>query len=188
MTRDDYDDAYYSWLLKRASISTKNKNDKGNRYSLLLSYLYSKMFSWSHPMDENLSANGLNLRNKFVSENPQYSDFTLVAPLSLTHCTMLEIMVDLATACDNTITDPGDISQAEKWFWIMVDSMGLNNLTNGHFDVMVADAIVEICIKREFEPNGEGSFFRVDGPVDEDFRGLSIWAQFLAYTRYCKLY
>jgi hypothetical protein len=183
LTRDDYEDAYYSWLLRRASIPVKSKSDAGNKYSLLLSYLYSKMFSWSHPMDENLSVNGLNLRNKFVSENPKYKDFATVVPMSLTHCTMLEIMVELAVACDNAITDPGDATQANKWFWIMIKSMGLDGLTNEHFDVMVADSIVEICIKREFEPNGEGSFFCVNGPVDDDFRNLSIWAQFLAYIR-----
>ena len=166
-------DEYYEYLLEVLRVDDEFKE----RYSLLLGYLYSKPFRYMIPIDENLYLKGLELRDRFPDREPV-----------IAKCSMLEMMAALSISCDYLMKDPKSKLNPERWFYVMLDNMGLGAFNNNNFDAMVVDSIVDICLDRNFESNGEGSFFSV--PIDfehDDFRKLNIWSQFLTYINYKSL-
>lgn len=166
-------DEYFDYLLDTLGVD----DDFRKNYSILLQYLYSKPFRYSIPIDENLYLRGLELRDKFPDYIPE-----------IDRCSVLEMMTALSISCDYLMKDPESHLNPERWFYVMVDSIGIEVFNNTTFDAMTVDTIMGICLDRKFEPNGEGSFFHVPNNFEhDDFRKLSVWSQFLCYANYKSL-
>lgn len=164
------EDKYFDYLLEVLRVD----DDFKKNYSILLSYLYSKPFRYSIPIDENLYLKGIELREKFPDHAP-----------IIEKCSMLEMMTALSISCDYLMKDPKSKLNPERWFYVMLGSIGLDVFTNNNFDAVVVDSIIDICLDRNFENNGEGSFFTVPKDFEhEDFRKLSVWSQFMTYVNY----
>lgn len=69
----------------------------------------------------------------------------------------------------------------EKWFWIMMENMGLTRYDDEHFDVDDVNRIVDIWLERRFGSDGMGSPFPLQHPF-EDQRQIELWQQMQNYV------
>ena len=92
------------------------------------------------------------------------------------------MMVGLAIRIEDTIMADADFGdRSSMWFWIMIKSLGLYDMTN---DVLynsdtAYDEIKDIIhkfLEREYKPNGEGGLFTVYNTT-KDLRNMEIWYQ-----------
>lgn len=143
-------------------------NRFGKSYNELMFYLYSREFVWSIPMDENRAKDGIALRDKYG-----YPDDPNSAP-----CSVLEMLIALARRIEiqlKTNYEEGD--RTGQWFWIMITNLGLNEMDDEHFNLEVADFMINRFLNRDYKYNGEGgALFVVDNPVT-DMREVEIWFQ-----------
>ena len=158
---------YFKWLCYIVQ-------PKKSHYNRLLEFLHSREFTWSYSMDANRAFDGIELRRTFASEE-NYDRGYITGP-----CSMLEMMIGLAMRMENDIMDNikyGD--RTSQWFWTMVNNLGLGSMTDSKFNEEEADYIIDRFINHNYEPNGKGGLFIVDG--DEDLRDEEIWVQMCWY-------
>jgi hypothetical protein len=99
-------------------------------------------------------------------------------------CSVLEMMVALAIRCEEHIMEDLELGdRTEKWFWIMIDSSGLNALTDMTFNSYEADIILQRILNREYGPCGEGGLFLIPN-CGFDLRNVEIWYQLCWYLNY----
>ena len=175
MTRDIQKD-YFNWLCKIVSDSKPNRRS----YSKLLWYLHEIEFTFIIPMDENRCVDGVELRYRYGRlhniEGP-----VIASCLDVTPCSVLEMMVALAARCeDNIMVDPAYGSRPGRWFWMMIRSLGLGNMSDGNFDIEYANSIIWRFLNREFERDGKGGLVYIPG-TQYDMRSMEIWYQMQRY-------
>lgn len=163
---------YYIWLKGLASdwCSAYGSFDK------LMSYLYSRTFVCEIPNDNNRAADGLEMRMRFVEETDGYTYRDV--HLYLTQpCNMLEMMVALARRCEDYImSDPDVGDRSGVWFWEMITSMHLDQMTDDIFDGNHAEDAVNMVLEHTYQRNGDGGLFTIADP-DRDMRDAEIWYQ-----------
>ena len=163
---------YFLWLL--SIIEYRRINTR--MYGRLLSYLFNREFTWVVSHDSNRALDAINLRYEFLND---YGDFDPEVTTSLDDkpCSVLEVLVKLAIDWEHEITydfHKGD--RSNRWFWVMVDNLGLLEYPDSHFDEDIVDEIVSVWLDRRFEKNGIGSPFPVKSGI-RDQRGIEIWLQ-----------
>ena len=62
------------------------------------------------------------------------------------------------------------------WFWIMVKSLGLNEMTDDKYDYDYVDHTIARFLERDYEPNGKGGLFTIAN-FNKDMRDIDIWMQ-----------
>lgn len=150
-------------------------------YDELLDYLYDCYFSPNMEMDENRAEDGKELRWQFCHERGFDRDNILDEIGKRKKCTMLEMMVALAQRCESQITmDMDDGVHAERWFYPMLESLGLSGMKNGRMDERKADDVVNRFLSRHYTYFGEGSLFTVNNPK-YDMRKTDLWYQAMWY-------
>ena len=124
------------------------------------------------PLDENRLLDGLDLRFRFADENSYYIDGD---------CSVLEMMVALSLRCEEHIMSDDEIgNRTGRWFWEMIDNLGLESMYDDNFDKVYADKIIYRFLNREYEPNGDGGLFTVHNR-NVDLRKVEIWYQMCWY-------
>ena len=124
------------------------------------------------PLDENRLLDGLDLRFRFADENSYYIDGD---------CSVLEMMVALSLRCEEHIMSDDEIgNRTGRWFWEMIDNLGLESMYDDNFDKVYADKIIYRFLNREYEPNGDGGLFTVRNR-NVDLRKVEIWYQLMWY-------
>lgn len=163
---------YFIWLTHIVC-----DRSSAHRYSLLLEKLFETEFTWKIPLDANRAKDGLNLRRDYIYEfNLNYWP----EDLETTPCSILEVMIALASRCEIDIMNDPDIgNRAPEWFWEMIESLELIEMTNDNFNDDYVDWILARFLNREYEPNGRGSLFTINRHVD--MRRIEIWYQLQYY-------
>lgn len=147
-------------------------------YRGLLALLHETVFTYRLPMDLNRYCDGLDLRYRFGEEHG-YSDEQVRLYLDQTPCSVLEMMVALSIRCEeNIMDDPAMGDRTGLWFWTMVVNMGLAAMDGPRFDSERAQRIVRRFLDGEYEKDGTGGLFRVEGV---DMRSMEIWYQMCRY-------
>lgn len=160
---------YFEWMC--ALICDKRCIGHAS-YNMLLKYLNKKKFTYILPLDENRLLDGLDLRFRFADENSYYIDGD---------CSVLEMMVALSLRCEEHIMSDDEIgNRTGRWFWEMIDNLGLESMYDDNFDKVYADKIIYRFINREYEPNGDGGLFTVHNR-NVDLRKVEIWYQLMWY-------
>ena len=77
------------------------------------------------------------------------------------------------------MSDPDYGNRTTKWFWGMVDTLGLIDQTDDHFDEGYVSFVLLRFINRKYDPDGHGSLFLSVG--NRDNRTIEIWYQAQAY-------
>lgn len=173
---------YFEWLCSKACHDSSCK-----KYSKLLSMLYDYEFTPKLVMDENRVEDGRELMRRFAIER----NTTLNALLSegLTgmdqrgekQCSVLEMMIALAIRCEETImTDAEYDDRTGIWFFQMIDSLGLTDMTDFNFDHKYVEKILDKFIYREYNRNGKGGLFTIED-TEADMRDIEIWYQMCWY-------
>lgn len=158
---------YFEWLLD-------NMNMLGTllerRYARLLIFLANTEFTWIEPTDENRANDGTDLRQQYedICGEPSGMDGK--------PCTVLEMMIALALRIEINITgEPGD-DHPEKWFWTMIQNLGLDRAADRNFYPDEVESIVERWLDRKYDAHGQGSPFPTSNP-ELDQRIRPIWEQ-----------
>lgn len=157
---------YYAWL---SGIARGWCYEYGP-YDQLIELLHLTPFWSPIPMDKNRIEDGINLRFRY---SPAMSKDE---PASV-----LEVMVALAYRCEEEfMADPDYGDRAGKWFYGMIQSLGLASMTDINFNFIYTMNILDTFLKRKYKPNGEGSLFTIKNS-DQDFRKTEIWYQMCWY-------
>ena len=160
------DISYFRWITGKA---LKWCAPYGS-YRQLIQIMQLTPFYSKIELDKNRVADAMDLRTRFGK------------PVSMDEpCSVLEVMVALASRCENEImTDPDMGDRTGFWFFSMVQSLGLAGMTDERFDVIFTITTLDKFLKRDFKPNGEGSLFTIHNS-DQDFRNTEIWYQMCWY-------
>lgn len=175
MTREKMNNTYFEWMYNLVCDSSRRPFFRD-----LLSYLYDREFTYILPMDGNRAEDGINLRYRFADEC-RFDDRMVASYLDDRDCSILEMLIALAIRCEEHIMENPDIgNRTAQWFWTMIESLGLEYMSDYHFDEEAADMIIDRFLNREYERDGSGGLFTIeDCPCD--LRSVDIWYQMNRY-------
>lgn len=177
MTKNEIVRRYFAWMcgLVHDDIASEH-----GTYSRLMHILHEIDFTYLIPMDGDRAEDGCDLRYRFAYENNL--DGRIVATyLDTRPCTVLEMMVALAVRCEESIMDDPDIGdRTGHWFWVMIDTLGLYDMTDDAFDEHEVRLVIRRFLDRKYDFDGSGGLFQVPGTVD-DMRDVTIWYQMCYY-------
>lgn len=169
--------AYFDWVCGLIADDRKKL-----RYSRLLSYLFERDFYEVIPMDANRAEDGTSLRYDF-SEETGVSQNEVARSIDIRPCSILEMMVALARRCEvHIMADSEYGDRTGKWFWEMINSLGLSDMTNERFNIYFVNDILYTFMERAYLPNGKGGLFTL-AHTDKDMRTVEIWYQMCLYLR-----
>lgn len=176
MTKNELCTEYFDWMCQ---LVTDRKHFSKTKFKKLLQFLHSIPFRVIIALDENRAEDGIRLRYRF-GLRANYPDYIIAEYLDDSPCSVLEMMVALAVRCEEHIMEDDELGdRTGTWFWGMISSLGLKDMTNSNFDEEKAGMIVERFLDREYRPDGRGGLFTVPGK--RDMRQVEIWYQMSAY-------
>lgn len=174
MTTRNINEDYYVWLL--SLIDGK----KAQSYSKLLNYLYNVEFVYILPMDGNRYDDGINLRYRYGYDY-NIADPIIASCLDNKSCSILEMMVALAVRIEEHIMqDPENGLDPGRWFWKMIENLGLITMNDRFFDSEYVNGVVWKFLNREYGPNGEGSLVNLPDR-QYNIKSMEIWYQMMRY-------
>lgn len=148
-------------------------------WSCLFALLHNMEFTYLMELDENRAIDGCDLRYRFAYECGYSGEE--VEELNDRPCSVLEMMVALATRCEEHIMDdPESGNRTGKWFFDMILSLGLIDMQDNRFDAIYARAVVSRFLGREYAANGCGGLFTLRYH-SADMRRVEIWYQAMWY-------
>lgn len=173
--RDKVIDSYFEWMYQLVC------NDiKGLSYRKLLCQLYDTPFEPMIAMDGNRAEDGVELRYRFGYELGLEGS-VIADCLDSKDCSVLEMMVALAIRCEEHIMNDPDIGdRTGKWFLGMITNLGLDEMTDEHYDEYYVEKALGRFMDRTYKRNGEGSLFTVHHNR-VDMRSVEIWYQAMWY-------
>lgn len=164
---------YFDWMYSLVC------DDNHVNYKKLLHKLDRIEFTYILDMDENRALDGIDLRYRFGYENDIIDEYIKLYLDNNRPCSVLEMMVALAFACEEHIMDDPDIGdRTGEWFWDMIKSLGLEFMNDDNFDGKYVEDVIFRFLEREYKPNGEGGLFTLKR-CKRDLRTVDIWYQFM---------
>lgn len=170
---------YFEWLCQ---IVSDEHYTRGSTYRKLLKKLFETDFYYTEdaPMDVNRYEDGINIRYRFGQEKAIDKD-VISSCIDNRPCSILEMMVALTLKCEESIMyDQSQGDQAPRWFWGMIDSLGLKPMDDSSYSRTYTDKVLERFLDRKYNPDGSGGLFTIDG-CDKDLRSVEIWYQMCWY-------
>lgn len=167
-------DKYFEWL-KTIILPFKPARKS---YNKLLTHLHNRDFTYILPMDANRYEDGVNLRYRYGYESG-ISNSEIASSLDIFPCSILEMLVALAFRSEESIMfDPEFGDRTGKWFWGMIENLGLIEMSDSNYHRNVVDDILDRFLNREYEKDGRGSVARIPA-YPGDMRDVDIWYQFM---------
>ena len=172
MTYKEMEDLYFDWIEKLIS----NDETEASGYRKLLLFLNDISFSYIIPMDDNRIADGIDLRYRFGYDT-EIPYAQIANYLDIKTASVLEVIVALSLRIEEQFIDGDDVG---KWFWIMIDNLGLTEYKDLYFNKAKVDRIVKQFIERDYNKNGSGGLF-ITKDTNKDMRNIEIWDQMHLY-------
>lgn len=167
---------YMIWMMRMVST----KEYRSNQYKKLFEKLYERQFQVINAFDENRVMDGEALRYRFGDETGRMQP-EITESIDNRPCSVLELMIALASRCENQFAyDPQYGDRTGVWFWEMVKSLGLINMTDDQYNEEYTDYVIDRFISLDYKPNGEGGLFTIKDPK-KDYRHVQIWYQMCEY-------
>ena len=154
---------YFQWLCGIV------EGDKHREYSRLLRLLFDTPFRYILKRDENRAIDGASLRSR-------------VGYTGTEQCCVLEMLTALAIRIeDSVMTNRAYGDRTAKWFWLMINNLGLLNQVDNCFDSQMVDQTLNRFMDRKYWPNGDfGGLFVIPNYI-QDLREVEIWYQAMWY-------
>lgn len=172
MRRDNIVNEYFKWMCRLV----RNRNYPARIYQRLLNYLFSCNFNYILEMDGNRAGDGIELRYQFGREK-NYPDPVIANYLDDRECSVLEMLVALSIRLEKHIMDDPEVGdRTGRWFWGMIENLGLTSMNDSRFDEGWVETVVERFLNRDYKRNGEGGLFTVEN-CRYDLRNVEIWYQ-----------
>jgi len=153
-------------------------DDQHRCYEQLIGYLYNIEYRWNPTpktkLDANRAADGIDLRRLYFEETGYRSE------REGEPCCVFEMMVALSLRVEENIMGEPGHNHLGRWFWEMVDNLGLNRYDDDEFDERAAGYIIGKWMSRDYSPDGKGSMFPLK-TYKKDQRNLTLWDQMGAY-------
>lgn len=164
----DVIDSYFHWLCEAVGV----EDDPGGLpYYTLLYIFHDTPFWWSIDKDGNRAADGKGLRAEFANTYPKAEAEVLMSYLD-GQCSVLEMLVALAMKIEGIMYDYHIGDRTQKWFWEMVDNLGLMGFTDYYMRNESSERDVRACLDvllgRKYDDFGNGSLF----PMGELWRKM----------------
>ena len=176
MTEEELNYEYINWMYSTVCDDRYSKEG----YRLLFDELYATEFIYILPIDGNRAEDGEELRYTFGRENG-YSDVVIKEYLDNRPCSVLEMMLALSIRCEEHIMTNDEYgNRVGQWFWEMIVSLGLGQMTDSKFDIQYVRTTIDNFLNRNYAPNGEGGLFTIEDKT-KDMREIDIWYQMCAY-------
>lgn len=167
------DDIYFSIL---CSMIRDDYVPNPSRYRKVLWRMYSMEFIPIMHMDENRVSDALSFRERYFYDSSGTTKKFLEKPVNI-----LELMVSLADRLETeTMRGTVDRDRTADWFWYMMYSLGLTDMTDDVYDDAATAKILRRFLRRRYERNGKGGLFTISG-TSSDMRKLEIWYQAALY-------
>lgn len=165
-------DEYFEWLTYVSNI--------GKDYSMLAEILHERTFYSIVHNDENRGEDGKVLRKIFEQET-LFDDYSCLADRG---CSMLEMLIGLAIRMETILEDPYEGDRTVRWFWEILDNLGLSKYTNYelkyHNKLTEVQEIIDNLLERRYSRSGKGGLFPLKN-AKKDQRKVEIWYQLSAY-------
>ena len=177
MTKDELVNKYFEWMYQ---LVCSHRYRGKTVYRKLLCYLHTVKYQHILPMDENRELDGIDLRYRFGYERG-YSNSMISEIMGAEPCSLFEMMIALSLRCEETIMD--DYTRGNrlpKWFWGMIDNLGLSPMKNVDYDKDYVEAMVSTFLNRAYVANGKGGLFTLRR-CSKDMRTVEIWYQMCWY-------
>ena len=153
---------YFDWLCMIAIPDGGKRAD----YAKLLMTLMDIPFVWHVSRDRNRAADGLELRDIYEDETGELCD-------QGGECTVLEMLIALAIRCNDEIMyDPDDPKRADRWFWMMIENLGLDIFVDKNFSKV---SILDI-LDTFMDKNGQKCLFPVQN-CPQNYPQMELWSQ-----------
>lgn len=173
---------YLSWLAPQ--IRGEGDGHPSRSYDDLLEIMHEKQFIERVPHDNNRIGDGLDLRIEFGRETGLLLESSVGSFLDkrapIPACSFLEVLIALS----RRLAFAAGGKDAPGWAWVLMFNLELHRITDpvGRAKAQRADDILDRCIWRNYAFNGEGGFFPLERPI-EDQTQVEIWYQMAAYIR-----
>lgn len=175
-TLDILNKRYFEWMCQ---IVCDEEHPNGLSYWKLLNYLHDRDFIYILEFDGNRAEDGIDLRYRFAYEH-HYDNTLILECLDRGACSVLEMMVALALKCEEYMDDPEVGERTGRWFWDMIASLGLADMTDLYFDESHVNQVITTFLNRRYASNGKGGLFTVR-QRKYDLREAEIWHQMCWY-------
>lgn len=171
---------YDYWILNLADEWLQEIRQE-NRYFNLVRQLHSIEFKYIINADYNRYCDGIDFRLVFAENSSDYTYRDIYLYLQDSPCSVLEMMMGLAYRCENEIMVDSDVGEEpNKWFYAMIENMGLDEFNDNEYDPDDVLDIVNKMMYREYAPDGSGGLFRIKNS-SVDIRKAEIWYQMCWY-------
>lgn len=168
---------YFGWLYDLACDGRKE-------YRRLCEFLDSVEFTYVLPMDDNRYGDGISLRYRYGYEC-DIPGAIIASNLDNRPCSVFEMMTALALRIEEDIMSKKGEDRTSKWFIDMLESLGLDYMTDELFNKERAEKIIGFFLDREYSSDGEGGLFTIpERPNNRDMRDVEIWYQAMWYVNY----
>ncbi|MBQ8707859.1 MAG: hypothetical protein IJ523_07220 [Succinivibrionaceae bacterium] len=175
--RDRILNEYFEWMIR---LVCDGKYSRRLSWRKLFRLLHETEFIYILEMDGNRADDGMDLRYRFAYESG-YDERMIDDAMVEKPCSLLEMMVALAQRCEEHITDdPDSGNRTGKWFFEMIESLGLIIMDDEHFDKVASADILVRFMRREYLPDGRGGLFTISNS-GHDMRSAEIWYQMMWY-------
>ena len=142
--------------------------------------LHSVDFTWMIEMDANRAYDGIALRKRFEYEC-SLEPSTMDLYFGNRPCSILEMMIALAIACEEEIMDDQNYGdRTGQWFWSMIVSLGLGGMTDQRYNKGEVDNVIFRFLTRNYDRDGKGGLFTLPN-CEVDMREMEIWGQMCWY-------
>lgn len=180
----DIVNVYFQFLLGRVNCLYDD-------FTELYRYLHRKEFYSKLALDDNRAADGIDLRRIFIEEyyisdevNPDAKEGLLDSISG--PCTVLEMLVALATRVESFMMDLNKGDHTWMWFKHFIFNLGLDRFDDQNFyknkSKYDLDGIIETFLDRKYAKNGVGGLFPLKGDVETDQTKVEIWYQMLSWV------
>lgn len=170
-------DIYFDWICE---LVDHTECDDETSYSILLSYLDNIEFTYILDMDQNRIEDGIDLKYRF-GYDLNYPRDVIEKNLGDKPCSILEMMVALSVRCGEIFIDNlEEDDRTGELFWNMIESLGLETMTNSNFDERRFNIIINRFLNRKYRSDGKGGLFTLKNPKS-DMRTVEIWYQMMWY-------
>lgn len=150
-------------------------------------HLFDTTFVSFDEFDDNLVENSMNLRGIFLENSCAGLKFYEIYGGFEYECTVLELIVYLSIKIEDEImTNDMFGERYSVWFWQMLDSLGVKNMTNSAYDEDKVIQIMENFIEKRYKKNGKGGLFTTKNSKI-DMKSMDIWSQCMSFlTKFVK--
>lgn len=173
MSTKPLDELYLTWLYRQ--VANPENLDPAFTFWKLLKKLYETEFVWLIPNDDNRLEDGKELRTEFMRDEGLEDVDRYWLELG---CSALELMVGLSRRLSFEAE-----GEPHYWFWRIMENLGIHRYSDDwkRFPRTKVDHILDRVIFRTYKSNGDGGFFPLDHP-EQDQRNVELWYQLSAYV------